>query len=263
MRYLSFIFLVVLLQINIAPADVVHLKVETDQDMYLVGQTVHWTVYAWAEPGINRGIAYINFDLKDNAAETLNPALKSGDDFVDTEFGTPEKFIDREAGTWDIDTLHDIIAYQFPTNRKLDVGNSGDPNVFCKGSYTATVLGAHTLSILDYRVDYWIEESLQVISFETIDPINAVFEVIPEPAICGDPGTIYLKADLDLNCDVNLSDFNILAKHWIRDDCVDPTWCEGADISQDHFVNLSDLCLFASQWLYCTDPANALCDPYW
>ncbi len=263
MRYFSLISLAILLQIVAAPADVVHLQVITDQDTYLVGQTVQWKVYVWVEPGINRGIAYINFDLKDDTYEVLGPALKSGSDFVDTEFGAPQKFIDLKAGTWDPNTLHDIIAYQLPTYRKLDVGNIGDPNVFCKGSYTATVLGSHTLSILDARVDYWIAGSLQAIRFETIDPNNTAFEVISEPSICGDPGTVYLKADLNRNCYVNLLDFNILAKHWTRDDCVDPTWCEGADISEDHFVDLFDVYLFTTQWLYCTDPANAICDPYW
>ncbi|MFC1783345.1 hypothetical protein ACFL02_07135 [Planctomycetota bacterium] len=263
MRYLSLISLAILLQIAAVSADVVHLQVITDQDKYLVGQTVHWTVYVWAEPGINRGIAYINFDLEDDTYETLNPVLKSGADFVDTQFGTPERFIDLKTGTWDPNTLHDIIAYQSPIYRKLDVGNIGDPNVFCKGSYTATVVGAHELKILDTRVDYWLEGSLKAIGFETIDPNSATFEVVSGPTICGDPGTVYLPADLDQNCYVNLLDFSILGKHWARDDCVDPTWCEGADISKDYFVDLFDVYLFSTQWLYCTDPVNAICDFYW
>ncbi len=49
------------------------------------------------------------------------------------------------------------------------------------------------------------------------------------PQTCGDPGTRYMLADLDRNCYVNWGDFSV----------------------------------FASQWLYCTDPANPGCDSYW
>ena len=49
------------------------------------------------------------------------------------------------------------------------------------------------------------------------------------PAACGDLGTIYLPTDLDTDC----------------------------------YVNWGDFAVFASQWLWCTDPANGDCDQYW
>jgi hypothetical protein len=261
-KHFSLISLVILLLISAAPADVVHLQVSTDQDKYLVGQTVNWTVYVWAEPGVNRGIAYINFDLKDDTFETLSPALKTGPEFTDTDFGTAQKFTDPKPGTWDPNTLHDIIAYQYPFDRLLDVANSGVPNVLCKGSYTANVLGFHTLSLPDVRVDYWTGPTGGAVRFETIDPNSVVFKVIDEPEVCGDPGTAYLKADLNRNCYVDFLDYHILASQF-GNPCTGPSWCLRADINTDQIVNLVDVFLFTTQWLYCTDPENAICDPYW
>lgn len=49
------------------------------------------------------------------------------------------------------------------------------------------------------------------------------------PTFCGDMNTVYLRADLNSDCDVNLADF--------------------AD--------------FAGQWLLCSDPADSACDGDW
>ena len=36
-----------------------------------------------------------------------------------------------------------------------------------------------------------------------------------------------------------------------------------SDFNEDCYVNLADLSFIASEWLVCTDPANADCDQYW
>jgi len=53
--------------------------------------------------------------------------------------------------------------------------------------------------------------------------------IIVNPEFCGDEGTVYLSADLDNDCHVNWGDFSV----------------------------------FASQWLWCTDPEDPNCDQYW
>ena len=53
--------------------------------------------------------------------------------------------------------------------------------------------------------------------------------IIVDPEFCGDEGTVYVLADLDMNC----------------------------------YVNWGDFAVFASQWLWCTDPAEPNCDQYW
>ena len=88
---------------------------------------------------------------------------------------------------------------------------------------------------------------------------------LPGPQVCGDPGTVYLDADLasPQDCYVDNADFNILTSLWLNNACTSPGWCNGADLDQSGSINLLDFQLFAQQWLWCTDPGNPLCDIYW
>ncbi|MCP4713076.1 MAG: hypothetical protein GY869_30980 [Planctomycetes bacterium] len=270
MRYFYLIFAALLLTISVASADTIYLEVQTDQDTYALGQTVNWTIYAWTgPPGNNRGISLITFNLDDSANEALSPALTNGSDFADTEFGTPKKFTITRAGTPSPTQprLLSILTLQSAADRMLDIGNDGNPHVLCKGSYTATVLGSHTLRIRiqdsETNAQYWTDASGGSVGFEDDDITNATFEVTAEPIVCGDPGTVYLLADLDRNCFVDIFDYNVLGTNWGRTDCVGTSWCQRADIDMSGEVNMVDLQLFCSQWLYCTDPANSICDAYW
>jgi len=56
-----------------------------------------------------------------------------------------------------------------------------------------------------------------------------ILAAIPYATVCGERGTVYLTADKNLDC----------------------------------YVNLADFALFASHWLWCTDPADSNCDQYW
>lgn len=95
------------------------------------------------------------------------------------------------------------------------------------------------------------------------DISDADFSIVPEPNACGDPGTVYLAADISLDCYVNSVDFAILASGWGQSGCNDPLWCNGADINRDGAVNEFDLLWLADQWLACTDPAEPFCDVYY
>jgi hypothetical protein len=59
-------------------------------------------------------------------------------------------------------------------------------------------------------------------------------------------------ADFDGDCDVDFFDFRILADHWLGEDCGEPNWCDGADMtghSPDGVVDIYDLIEFAKHWL--------------
>jgi hypothetical protein len=79
------------------------------------------------------------------------------------------------------------------------------------------------------------------------------------PAVCGDPGTEYLDADLVPNCYVNTADLSSFIAAWMDNNCDWPSWCNGADINESNTVNLVDFELFTSQWMQCSDPANGSC----
>ncbi|OHB54224.1 MAG: hypothetical protein A2Y12_04325 [Planctomycetes bacterium GWF2_42_9] len=69
-----------------------------------------------------------------------------------------------------------------------------------------------------------IERSLTLAAHEIL-----VLAIHSNQAMCGDSGTLYLPLDLNRDC----------------------------------YVDLGDVAVFASQWLWCTDPANSNCDQYW
>ena len=56
-------------------------------------------------------------------------------------------------------------------------------------------------------------------------------------------------ADLTCDCRVDLRDFDTLAQYWLADDCTDPNWCAGADLTQDTFVDTIDAAAVGQQWL--------------
>ncbi|MBN1764974.1 MAG: hypothetical protein JW860_06925 [Sedimentisphaerales bacterium] len=55
--------------------------------------------------------------------------------------------------------------------------------------------------------------------------------------------------DLDGDDIVWMKDFTIIAEQWLRSDCDDPNWCEGADIDLDGVVDPNDLVVLTSNWL--------------
>jgi hypothetical protein len=57
------------------------------------------------------------------------------------------------------------------------------------------------------------------------------------------------KPDLNVNCNVNLEDLNLLIAQWLRSDCDEVNdWCVGADFNQDNEVNLVDFNILANYW---------------
>ncbi len=65
-----------------------------------------------------------------------------------------------------------------------------------------------------------------------------------------------LEGDIPLTGDVGAAD--------VLDHCGEPgTVYLAVDLNTDCYVNLGDLAVLATKWLWCTDPANPACDQYW
>lgn len=56
-------------------------------------------------------------------------------------------------------------------------------------------------------------------------------------------------ADCDGDCDVDLADFSVFALYWLQNECAEPGWCGGADLTENGDVNMYDLEEFAQNWL--------------
>jgi hypothetical protein len=60
----------------------------------------------------------------------------------------------------------------------------------------------------------------------------------------------FVKTDLDGDCDFDFVDFSVFAQHWLTEEqCADPNWCDGADLTQNGTVDISDLKEFSEYWL--------------
>jgi hypothetical protein len=66
--------------------------------------------------------------------------------------------------------------------------------------------------------------------------------------------------DINQDCYVNLDDFAGLASYWFSDGCYAPLFCDGADVDQSGSVDLTDLSIIISQWLWCNNPSDIQCD---
>jgi len=178
-----------------ATAADIHLRVTTDKYSYLVGETVNWTFYVWADnsdvaPEV-AGVSLIAVDLLESENETLTPALTSNlgaikwltDSTYDAIYGG---FTLQSAGLGDIDgLLANINVYQLHESRVLGIGNTGDPDtVFAKGSFEAYEVGTHTLSPENRACDYWPGSTGNAVRFALGTTQDAEFTVdpIPEPA---------------------------------------------------------------------------------
>jgi hypothetical protein len=61
--------------------------------------------------------------------------------------------------------------------------------------------------------------------------------------------TIEQVADFDNDCDVDFVDFSDFAFMWFNNECTEPDWCSGADLTQNGSVDILDLEKLAGNWL--------------
>ncbi|MFH1615906.1 MAG: hypothetical protein ABIG61_12590 [Planctomycetota bacterium] len=97
-----------------------------------------------------------------------------------------------------------------------------DPNGVSYSPYSGIPADLGAVHI--YTYDY--EDTYETIS--RIDNVR-IYNQNPLATQCGDPGTVYLDADFNLDC----------------------------------YVNFKDLDDFVGEWLQCTDPNEPDCDQYW
>jgi hypothetical protein len=58
-----------------------------------------------------------------------------------------------------------------------------------------------------------------------------------------------IPADLDIDTDVEFTDYAPLANQWGAGNCAESAWCDGADLNTSGSVDLFDLAEFAEHWL--------------
>jgi hypothetical protein len=59
----------------------------------------------------------------------------------------------------------------------------------------------------------------------------------------------FLPGDADIDCNVDLFDYAVLAAHWLNQNCTETDWCDRADIDHSGDVDILDLRIFAEYWL--------------
>jgi hypothetical protein len=64
----------------------------------------------------------------------------------------------------------------------------------------------------------------------------------------------FLLGDSDIDCDVDFTDYAVLAIHWLNQNCTETDWCDRADIDQSGEVDIFDLAVFADNWLIGAEP---------
>jgi len=171
-------------------APTINLKVITDKATYDPGDPVNWTIYAWAAPAGNAGVAILGVTLTEDQGEVLSPALTTGSGLMKRllggEYGAFESYILASAGTYAPGTpsgLVDILVYQMPEGRELGHGNDGSQHLFAQGSFTATVENClHTLSLSITGANYWPNATDSALGFDPGTFTSASYDVTPEPA---------------------------------------------------------------------------------
>ena len=89
-------------------------------------------------------------------------------------------------------------------------------------------------------VAYWTE----IVSVPTL------YSVITPRTIKSASETL-LPADVDLDGEVDLTDFSVLASQWGQTDCdASNDWCGWVDFDRSGTVNVLDLSLLVDDWLF-------------
>lgn len=245
---------------SVAFSATINVRIETDKARYKVGDTVFWTVYAWASSGDNHGVSFLSIHLDDDTDDKLGlPFLDldvpDGPEFLDTAYGVDEKFLIIASGAPSDDPpdLREISVAQVQWDMLLEVGNDGlSDHVLAKGSYTVSVLGEHTLNPSFYGTGahYWVDATGKAFPFETQNLIPTSF-------------TVVLISDVNEDYYINFIDYGMILAYWGLPSCPETSDCGNVDLNRDGVLNLADIVIFAGQWLWCTDPGQSYCDQFW
>ncbi len=219
-----------------ASAAVFNVRVETDSLNYRIGQTINWTIKAWASTGDNAGIVSISLDLEETAGESLQLPQISGSEFTDTEYGIAEGFVINYQGALvnsNTKITNMIAAQSLP--RTYNIGNDGTEYILCKGSYTVSQLGIHNLTLNILGAQYFVDTStVQATDFESNEQYDASFGV-------------FHRADINYDGNVDNDDLAILSSEWLATG--DGLQADIAPADGDGIVDMNDFALLAEEWL--------------
>jgi hypothetical protein len=177
-----------------ASAATLNLKVTTDKPVYAPGDTVTWTITAWASTGDNRGVSLLGVGLAESQLEALTAALVDpvpGDPTVQelhlSLYNHANGFLLAGGGTYDPDypgILSEVGVFQLPDDPLSlpNIGNDGSEHVFATGQYAVEALGSHALSLAVTGAMYWPLGNDTSTPFDSTNNTPATFLVTPEPA---------------------------------------------------------------------------------
>ncbi|MBN1787994.1 MAG: hypothetical protein JW806_06325 [Sedimentisphaerales bacterium] len=124
----------------------------------------------------------------------------------------------RDSSIWGFD-----MCTFYPIGDAND--NNTQPGDWFIIDYTAKAAGDCNVGFYDYSVSW----------YEPVYDVNF---------------TQVKSRDFNNDGKVDFQDYLILASNWIRDDCIDPNWCDGTDLNQDGSIDCTDLGDFIEFWLW-------------
>jgi surface-anchored protein len=68
-----------------------------------------------------------------------------------------------------------------------------------------------------------------------------------------------LTGDLTHDCVVDMDDYAVISRYWLRTDCGDPNNCGDLRLSDPNEIDLEDLNEVTEQWLLCGSPFDSEC----
>jgi endo-1,4-beta-xylanase len=129
-----------------------------------------------------------------------------------------------------------------------------DQWVKLQGSFTLDVNG-----VLE-QLSIYISGPAPDVNFYMDDAV-----VVAEPVNCSEvqQAGFNLDGDITGDCQVNLTDVEMLSRNWMNTDCTISGDCLDADIEFDGWIDLFDFAFLASDWLNCNNPQDSNCIQNW
>jgi hypothetical protein len=171
-------------------------------------------------------ISFLKFEVNDLPRPVTNAALKlysqTQDGRVDAKEVTDSNWAENSI-TWDtMPPVGDVIN-----------SSIAEPNSWFQIDVTSYITGNGTFSLaLETPVNV-----LGKISSSETDTNSPILEIT---LAANDP-------DINSDGDINFEDFEYINRYWMTP-CLDPNWCEGADLNKSGLVDFLDVKTFTQSW---------------
>jgi parallel beta-helix repeat protein len=157
------------------------------------------------------------------------------------------------------------------TDNYIETGTTG--GIYVTNSERVSLAGdpnAHTYNIIQDNDGYWVYNN-NTFNADGRNDVNAVYVqwgTCDIPQIMDgifdyfDDGSkafvlfypFVIPGDFDFDEDVDLPDLATFVDNWLRQDCIIPDWCEGADLDVNTTVDFFDFARFGEYWVECAGP---------